>query len=972
MERSIKRHVALSTLSTLRSASYASWDPQKACLEGTRLSIVAELVEFASQKSFPAICLLVGPAGSGKSAIMNSVAQTLSAQGLLGSSFMFSRDDAERNSPDLLLTTIARDLASFDERMGTLVAESIQKHPDIISSPISRQFDHLVLSPLLAMESAVPTTIIIDALDEGLDDALLALITDQFSQLPTSCRIIISSRPDARLERGVYGLAHIRIHQLQLEEHNNINDIGLFARHSLKRIRERRGLKQSWPDEASVQQVIERSEGLFLWTSTVMECIGRSDEPMKELERLTSSQTSSDPRSETKVEQLYSTVLSTCAWDDEESRARYQLLIGALISLFSPLSAGDIGRLLDLPYDVIPSLKALGVGALLSVSDMTVDSASPYIVHQSFRDFVLTPSTPSRRRFTIELPSAHQHLAVCCIRAMNLELPKLEPLLDNIIQSPDVEELGPLRGGSIPGALEYACRYWFAHLAAGGPLNETFHAEITAFLSSQLANWLTLSVIQRNMQVTKDMLDWFMVHQPLLWESVNEDELATLLFKLALDLKFMGRFEDAIDASRSSVTLLRRLESRDPPNFQSRLVRALNNLSAYLADIAHYQEALEIGIEAAVLQKSIVLAQSTPQNVVDLARTLSSLANRYHAVRRYDEASSTINEALMIRRGIPHTEVPDDASMAQILSTLSTALLQHGQYYEALNAIKEATTLCRTLAKREPFPYSSYLATCLYNLSSCQHNVGQTRLAASTMQESLDIRRRLAQDRTSDLDALASSLTNLSAYLSAVGTHKEALDAAEEAVAHYRTLANRRPVRYKADLALSIHNLGGRLSKARHNEAAIVAVQEAILIRRELHLNDPASHETAEMLANSFSNLSAFYFMLGQFESSLDPIEEAIQLHRDNFHRDRCDPLSEALAVALHNESSLLAKLSRPQDALEASKEAAELFGVLMMTERAESYRSKYKGVLRHLKQVALTLGQSEVVQSAEHGLSLL
>ena len=58
------------------------------------------------------IFLLVGPAGSGKSAIAHSIAFHYDQKGLLFSSFFFSRDKMENSKAHRLLRNIAKDMAS--------------------------------------------------------------------------------------------------------------------------------------------------------------------------------------------------------------------------------------------------------------------------------------------------------------------------------------------------------------------------------------------------------------------------------------------------------------------------------------------------------------------------------------------------------------------------------------------------------------------------------------------------------------------------------------------------------------------------------------------------------------------------------------------------------------------------------------------------------------------------------------------
>ena len=70
------------------------------------------------------------------------------------------------------------------------------------------------------------------------------------------------------------------------------------------------------------------------------------------------------------------------------------------------------------------------------------------------------------------------------------------------------------------------------------------------------------------------------------------------------------------------------------------------------------------------------------------------------------------------------------------------------------------------------------------------------------------------------LPDLAGSLNNMSNYLAKSGQFDSALAASEEAVAHYRTLAQALPDRFLPDLARALNNLSVHLSTlGRHEDA---------------------------------------------------------------------------------------------------------------------------------------------------------
>ncbi|MET9593160.1 hypothetical protein ABZY45_19795, partial [Streptomyces sp. NPDC006516] len=67
----------------------------------------------------------------------------------------------------------------------------------------------------------------------------------------------------------------------------------------------------------------------------------------------------------------------------------------------------------------------------------------------------------------------------------------------------------------------------------------------------------------------------------------------------------------------------------------------------------------------------------------------------------------------------------------------------------------------------------------------------------------------------------------------------EGLAAVEEAVGHYRTLAEATPDAYLPDLATSLNNLSIRLGEVGRRADGLVAVEEAVAIRRTLAEANP-------------------------------------------------------------------------------------------------------------------------------------
>ena len=123
----------------------------------------------------------------------------------------------------------------------------------------------------------------------------------------------------------------------------------------------------------------------------------------------------------------------------------------------------------------------------------------------------------------------------------------------------------------------------------------------------------------------------------------------------------------------------------------------------------------------------------------------------------------------------------------------------------------------------------------------------------------------------------AEVLTNLSAFLSAGGRHKEALAVTEEAVKIYRELARLNPT-YLGNLASALNNQGAGYSDLDRRQEALTLMEEVVTIRRKLAQTN--STFRAE-LADSLANLGVFLSELGRSQDALAPTEEAVKIYRE-------------------------------------------------------------------------------------------
>jgi len=246
------------TLHLLPYVDGASWNPSLVCHHETRKDVLDDIMDFltaADDASGLRIVLLTGVAGCGKTAIAHTVAKTCaqSKDVTLGSSFFFSSEGGECRRPDKLFSTVARDICGHDRVFCTSVCDAIVEERALVSAPLPRQFDGLILKPAkdAAPYRTQPLTIVIDALDEGYNKDLLVILRDAAALIPRKFRFFITSRNDATIVPRLHHMTHIALKEVNIRDDVNRQDVGIFVTHRLKEIARDHDI-ENWPDKNSI------------------------------------------------------------------------------------------------------------------------------------------------------------------------------------------------------------------------------------------------------------------------------------------------------------------------------------------------------------------------------------------------------------------------------------------------------------------------------------------------------------------------------------------------------------------------------------------------------------------------------------------------------------------------------------------------------------------------------------------------
>ncbi|KAJ7925057.1 NACHT domain-containing protein, partial [Mycena leptocephala] len=385
----LHRHVALEAL-------YDSADsfPQPRCHPKTRTKMLDELYNWAKENRDNSTCpihWLHGPAGAGKSAIMQTLCQRLEKEHCLGGAFFFKRGHTTRGNAKVLFATLAYQLALNDDKLKDLISQSMKRDPSVVGRHTGVQLHRLIVESRKSLPNSAPPILLVDGLDEcdthRAQVEILHLIKSAVRPHPNTFRLLIASRPEAHIRETFQESSFAGIlHSTNVEQ--SFEDIRIYLLKEFARIhREHRGtmdrVPTPWPSPHTLEWLVLKSSGYFVYASTVIKFIDdKFFRPTDRLEAIRSmTPIDADDAPFEALDQLYMQILSKVP-------ARFHpklcdiLYCALFTSLCKGLSFPQIECLLELqPGDVRLILR--GLHSVLEINSHVIS-----VHHASFLDFL--------------------------------------------------------------------------------------------------------------------------------------------------------------------------------------------------------------------------------------------------------------------------------------------------------------------------------------------------------------------------------------------------------------------------------------------------------------------------------------------------------------------------------------------------------------------------------------------------------
>ncbi|KXN89418.1 hypothetical protein AN958_05709 [Leucoagaricus sp. SymC.cos] len=404
---------------TIPGAAYDSSarDPPPRCHPETRLAVVERIQHFFADRNYNrSMMWLVGPAGVGKSAVMQTLAEnaSLSTSNIqLGASLFFSingRDDGSK-----AITTLAYQLAVTHMPYHQYLKCLVLHDPELLHKSLATQFDRFIVKPFTILtEQANPGRqrflIVIDGVDEclghGTQCELLGLVAHFCINHPKSDLVwIVASRPEPHITAFFSSDEVIPAYlkeELVVDSDQARMDVEKFLRDEFRRIQKKSPTLvhlPRWPTENDFLPIAAASDGLFAYGSTAIRFIYDSayGNPASRLRQLLEVIASVRVRGVkgklhpmADLDALYARILSQVPQDILSDTKKLFLLILKPHDDFSYMETWCdwLGMSLDSVHGAVHQLHSvLNIPPGAAVKDRLITT-----FHKSFCDFLRDPS----------------------------------------------------------------------------------------------------------------------------------------------------------------------------------------------------------------------------------------------------------------------------------------------------------------------------------------------------------------------------------------------------------------------------------------------------------------------------------------------------------------------------------------------------------------------------------------------------
>ncbi|KIL57160.1 hypothetical protein M378DRAFT_172066 [Amanita muscaria Koide BX008] len=513
----LKKHVLTqATISLPRAKAlfddYQNKKKSGPCFKGTREALLREMAEWATGPGESRMYVLSGLAGIGKSTVAYTIASRAADVGLLGASFFFSRDEADRKNAEKVFSTIAYQLCVYNETFSKAIGDVLltERGSAATTKDPQEQLQVLIVDPLrsIVQTRSQPILIVVDALDECDEEDGISVLTGlrQLVRDLPSFKVMLTTRPQPYLDHFLRSQDGLRIFHLQNIEDKIVDgDIRLYLQHclSLEEVQRRYPRRQWCAGDEGIDSLVNAAGRLFIIASTAVRYIfdKSASNPAAQMQKLLSA----FPQAYTPFKDLdhfYTVILRNAVpanYDDDGIVDRYRSVVGVIIFVQCPLPLSTLAHLVNIDMDDIHAV----LDHLQSV--ILLDGDVPRIYHKSFPDYLTDQARCKDRHLQIDPRIHHMQIATHCFEIMDKHLKR------NILGLGDPARFMSNKDGlkedgitdeqlqeKIPQQLRYACVYWVNHFELANVEDGNLMNRLEKFVAEHMLYWFeVLSLIEK-------------------------------------------------------------------------------------------------------------------------------------------------------------------------------------------------------------------------------------------------------------------------------------------------------------------------------------------------------------------------------------------------------------------------------------------------------------------------------------------
>lgn len=401
------------------------------CYPRTRVAVREEILSwmaYGEELATPKKLLwLTGPAGSGKTAIMGSIADEFHKKGDLAATFFFSSllGSRYRRTKLRFIATLAYQLIQHPD-LGFIkqhILSIVSRDPAIFEKQLKEQMEVLILQPLREfrrnsrLTAGLPKIILIDGLDECDPDwkeevqspieaserhtlqqskeevqvEILGALLQAVNDPAFPYKVAIASRPERIIRRFFSFNSASRCVEMFLGNgYNPDRDMMVFLESKFEEMRRNHPhLPDSWPGDLVIRKLVKNASGQFIYVATVLRFVETpSNSPRVQLEIALSLRPPSPASPFTPLDALYARVLNTSS---DPMLAIKWLKAYCYLDIDAGIRTWFFNRLCESSEGEVENLFE-NMSALVYVSDQrSITSAQYTFYHKSFQDFLGDP-----------------------------------------------------------------------------------------------------------------------------------------------------------------------------------------------------------------------------------------------------------------------------------------------------------------------------------------------------------------------------------------------------------------------------------------------------------------------------------------------------------------------------------------------------------------------------------------------------